>query len=81
MPRRHRHGGDSDRAASPDRDTELRHADLSHLRIQEMTPGQRAELRRRYDAFITHFGRSGSALKPVAAKKADIKKWTPGAKR
>jgi hypothetical protein len=80
MARRHKHSGGSDHAAAPVRNAEeLRQVDLSHLRIQEMTPGQRAELRRRYDAFIRHFGRSGTALPPV--DKARIKKWTPGAKR
>lgn len=73
MSRRHRHSG----GATPE---EIRQADLSHLRLQEMTPSQRAELRRRYDDFIKHFGRNGAA--PAAAeKKVGVKKWTPGAKR
>jgi hypothetical protein len=48
--------------------------DLSNLRLQEMTPIQRAELRRRYDAFVQHFG---IQTKPEPAP-ARVRKWVPG---
>ena len=58
---------------------ELRQADLSHLSITDMTPAQRAELKRRYSHFVESFG-------PADAKPADKKpapkpqKWVPGKK-
>jgi len=77
MARRQKH---SKRAAVPD-ETELRQADLSHLHLQDMTPGQRAELRRRYDDFVRHFGRDGMAPSRYPEPKAPrLRKWTPGAK-
>jgi hypothetical protein len=51
----------------------LGQADLSHLRIQEMKPIERAELLRRYADFISHF-RVGEV--PNVPKK--IRKWVPG---
>ena len=53
----------------------LGQADLSHLRIQEMKPVERAELLRRYADFISHF-RVGEV--PIVPKK--IRKWIPGQK-
>ena len=35
---------------------DLRQADLSNLTITEMTPAQRAELKRRYSHFVESFG-------------------------
>jgi|HubBroStandDraft_1064217.scaffolds.fasta_scaffold09904_4 hypothetical protein len=57
-------------------DAELSHSDLSHLRLQDMTPAQRAELKRRYDHFVQNFRQ-----KPAEAKKqnAQVRKWVPGA--
>ena len=63
-----------------DDDKELRQADFSNLRIQDMTPRQRAELRRRYADFVRHFdGAPPVAAKPKAGKR--ISKWVPGTKR
>lgn len=59
----------------------LRQADLSHLHLQDMTPGERAELRRRYDDFVRHFGRDGVAPSRYPEPKKHLRKWTPGAKR
>lgn len=66
----------------PASDETLSQADLSHLRLQDMTPEQRAELRRRYDAFVRHFGDGGpdSAANTAARKKSAPRKWTPGAR-
>ena len=61
-------------------DKELEQADLSDLRVQEMTPEQRAELRRRYVAFVRHFdGTPPSAAPPKAGGKR-VRKWHPGTK-
>jgi hypothetical protein len=78
MTRRHRH---SDGAVDAVTEEQLRQADLSHLRLQDMTPDQRAELRRRYADFMRHFGSGGlPASKDKSKKKPQIRKWTPGAK-
>jgi hypothetical protein len=77
MARRMKHG--SGGAEAPD-ELELRQADLSHLHVQEMTPPQRAELRRRYDDFVRHFGRDGVAPSRYPEPKKRIRRWTPGAK-
>jgi hypothetical protein len=59
-------------------DEELSYSDLSHLRLQDMTPAQRAELKRRYDYFVRNFKKTP---KNVAKKKSHIQKWVPGAKK
>jgi len=52
----------------------LEQADLSSLRLQDMTPAQRAELLRRYTVFVKHFG-----AKPEEDEiKPPIRKWIPG---
>jgi hypothetical protein len=59
-------------------DEELHQSDLSHLRLQDMTPAQRAELKRRYEHFVRNFQK-----KPPEArkkKKSQVRKWVPGAK-
>lgn len=61
-------------------EAELRQSDLSHLHLQDMTPGQRAELRRRYEDFVSHFGRDGVAPSRYPEPKKRVKKWTPGSK-
>jgi hypothetical protein len=77
MARRHQH---SDGAADAIPEEQLRQADLSHLRLQDMTPHQRAELRRRYENFVRHFG-GGVPHGSAAPKKTPrVRKWTPGAK-
>jgi len=59
-------------------DEELDQSDLSHLRLQDMTPAQRAELKRRYQRFVRNFQQ-----KPADAKKtkSQPRKWVPSAKR
>ena len=59
---------------------ELEQADLSDLRLQDMTPDQRAELKRRYERFVRHFGRGGVASRQPAPKSTP-RKWVPGKKR
>jgi hypothetical protein len=60
---------------------DLSQADLSHLRVQDMTDAQRAELRRRFEDFVTRVVKRplpGAAGTPP--KRAE--KWVPpGAKR
>ncbi len=78
MARRQKHSGGG--ADAPD-EAVLGQADLSHLHLQDMTPTQRAELRRRYDDFVRHFGRDGMApSRYPEPKKPRVRKWTPGAK-
>jgi hypothetical protein len=78
MARRQNQTGGAADAASEDA---LHQADLSHLHLQDMTPDQRAELRRRYDDFVRHFGRDGIAPSRYPEPKKRVRKWTPGAKR
>ena len=60
-------------------DDELRQADLSHLRIDQMTPEQKAEIRRRYDEFVRSL--AGRAPKPsrnaASATPPNATKWVP----
>jgi hypothetical protein len=61
-------------------DDQLSQADLSHLRVAEMTDAQKAELRRRYFAFV----RVAAKAPPKAApsrRPAPAVKWLPGAKQ
>jgi hypothetical protein len=56
-------------------DEDLHQADLSHLRLADMTPAQKAEMRRRYLDFVRHHA------KPVQAKirtPGNVTKWVPG---
>jgi hypothetical protein len=46
--------------------------DLSHLRLQEMSAAERAELLRRYVIFIAHFG----TIEPAPPPR--VRKWVPG---
>jgi hypothetical protein len=60
-------------------DDDLRQADLSKLSIRQMTPAQRAELRRRFDTFMAAFGAKPKEDVPVMP--SNVKKWVPGMKR
>lgn len=57
---------------------DLRHADLSHLTVSQMTPAQRAEMRRRFEVFMKEI----VGLPPRAApeRPANVRKWVPGMK-
>lgn len=78
MASRQKHGA----KVAPAADVALRQADLSHLRVQDMTPEQRAELRRRYDSFVGHFGAAAGAMPSARSKrKTPPRKWAPGVKR
>jgi hypothetical protein len=58
---------------------DLRQADLSRLSVQDMTPAQRTELKRRYQKFVANFQPETEAKLPaVPARKP--KKWMPGKK-
>jgi hypothetical protein len=74
-----RHSRDADRPAAANRQP-LHQADLSHLRLQDMTPSERAELKRRYERFVRHFRATGPATGTAATKPRRIRKWTPGRK-
>ncbi len=57
---------------------DLRQADLSHLRLTEMTAAQKAEMQRRYAEFVRRMA------KPPAAsprRTASIAKWLPSRRK
>jgi hypothetical protein len=56
-------------------DEELRQADLSHLRLAEMTAEQKAEMRRRYVDFVRRLANPPARKARPAAGAA---KWMPG---
>jgi hypothetical protein len=57
---------------------DLRQADLSGLALKDMTAAQRAEMRRRLDAFVEAYtGRDRAAPEPKAK---NVRKWVPGMK-
>jgi hypothetical protein len=58
-------------------DDDIRNADLSQLSVRDMTPAQRAELKRRYANFVANFGPTTAAKLPGKAK-TKPKKWVPG---
>ena len=60
-------------------DDDLRNADLSELSVRDMTPAQRAELKRRYAAFVANFNPTTAAKLPGKTK-SKPKKWVPGKK-
>jgi hypothetical protein len=60
-------------------DDDIRNADLSQLSVRDMTPAQRAELKRRYAAFVANFGPTTAAKLP-GKRRAKPKKWVPGKK-
>jgi hypothetical protein len=53
----------------------LRQQDLSRKRLQEMNTAERAELKRRYDVFVHHFG---DHQVPPTEEKRQVRKWIPG---
>jgi hypothetical protein len=55
---------------------DLRNADLSDLSVRNMTPEQRAELRRRFRHFLQHVWKAGSRPVPAAAPKK-VRPWVP----
>ena len=58
---------------------DLRNADFSRLSVRQMTPAQRAELKRRYADFVANFGPATAAKLPGGkAKTPKPKKWVPG---
>jgi hypothetical protein len=58
---------------------DLRQANLSHLTINQMTTEQRAELRRRFEEFVSAFAKTGPNPQITAAPK--VRKWVPGMKK
>jgi hypothetical protein len=59
-------------------DENLRQADLSHLEVKDMTPEQRAELKRRYDAFVRDVARRGPVRTRLPGAPKKLVKWVPG---
>jgi hypothetical protein len=58
-------------------DTDLRNADLSDVAIADMTPEQRAEMKRRYEDFVRTMIKA--APKNAARRRAtgEAKPWVP----
>jgi hypothetical protein len=55
---------------------DLRNADLSDLSVRDMTPEQRAELRRRFRDFLQNVWKAGAPpATPSAPKK--VRRWAP----
>ncbi|MDB5407190.1 MAG: hypothetical protein JWL84_2102 [Rhodospirillales bacterium] len=61
-------------------DDELSQADLSHLRVAEMTDAQKAELRRRYFEFVRVAAKAPPKAATPARRPPGTAKWIPGAK-
>jgi len=60
---------------------DLRQADFSLLSVREMTPDQRAELKRRYQHFIANFQPGTDAkLPPARTAEPTPRKWVPDRK-
>lgn len=58
----------------------LDQATLPNLPLNQMSPAERAELKRRYDNFVRNFGAAGAAsAAPPKAKPRPVK-WVPGSK-
>jgi hypothetical protein len=62
-------------------DEDLRHADLSHLKLEDMTEAQRAEMRRRYADFVQRVVKPQSAPPKRSGDANPVRKWAPGMKR
>ena len=60
-------------------DDDIRNADLSQLTVRDMSPAQRAELKRRYADFVANFNPTTTAKLPGKAK-AKPKKCVPAKK-
>ena len=58
---------------------DLRQANLSNLTLKQMTPAQRAEVKRRFEEFVANFVKSGPA--PLTDKARQVRKWVPGMKK
>jgi hypothetical protein len=56
-------------------DQDLQQVDLSHLSLTEMTPEQRAEMKRRYLEFVS---RHAKPPKTAPRRAAKMTRWVPG---
>jgi hypothetical protein len=54
---------------------DLRNADLSNLSVDDMSPEQRAEMRRRFRDFLQNVWKAAPATPSRPAKK--IRRWVP----
>ena len=57
---------------------ELRQADFSNLTVSQMTPEQRAEMRRRFETFMKEV--VGLPPRAEPERPANVRKWVPGMK-
>ena len=56
---------------------ELRQADLSRFDYNEMTPQEQAEMKRRFQEFMTAVKPRAGAKAAAPAKPKTVTKWTP----
>jgi L-2-hydroxyglutarate oxidase LhgO len=58
---------------------DLSQANLSHLTLQQMNAAQRAEIKRRFEAFVASFVKPAPGV--AQAEKPKVRKWVPGMKK
>lgn len=58
---------------------DLRQANLSNLTLKDMNAEQRAEMRRRFEEFVSNFVKPGPA--PLKENSPRVRKWMPGMKK
>jgi hypothetical protein len=56
---------------------DIRNADLSNLSVRDMTPEQRAELRRRFRDFLQNVWKAGSPSASPSMPPKKVKRWVP----
>jgi hypothetical protein len=58
-------------------ETDLQQRDLSHLTIEQMNAAERAEMKRRYDAFVRAVGKAKRSAEPAGHDHGKPQRWTP----
>ena len=60
---------------------DLKQRDLSNLSVEQMSAAERAELRRRYEAFVRVMGWAPEVPSRAAVNPRRARRWVPGAPR
>ena len=60
---------------------DLKQRDLSHLSVRQMSADERAELRRRYEAFVRVMKLAPGAPARAEASARRLRRWVPGTPR
>jgi hypothetical protein len=61
----------------PDATQKLQHADLSARPETELSAAERAELKRRFENFVSHVRAAKLGAAPAGGKARRIRKWRP----